>query len=196
MNKKSLLIFGFLLIALTAFSQTEKFIDSGSVKNQFDYLINNSNNMYESKVVKQQWLVKLKSNVADSLMKSKNIITITKNNIEIQKQEIDSLNTSLLHANELIDTLSNEQEQMSLLGIGMSKTTFKTFVYSLILLLATLFVVFLLKFRQSNSITKEAKTSLLELEEEFNEHRTKALEREQVAMRKLQDELNKQKRDF
>ena len=51
------------------------------------------------------------------------------------------------------------------------------------------------KFKNSNVITKEAKKTLEETEEEFQEHRRVALEREQKIMRKLQDELNKQKKD-
>ena len=44
-------------------------------------------------------------------------------------------------------------------------------------------------------VYKHSLYSLKELEEAFNEHRSKALEREQKIMRKLQDELNKQKKD-
>ena len=65
----------------------------------------------------------------------------------------------------------------------------------LIVVFLTLFILYFIKFNQSNKITTESKLALKELEEAFNEHRSKALEREQKIMRKLQDELNKQKKD-
>ena len=195
MLKKSLLFILVLFISTVSFGQVTKFKDSGSVKTQFDYLINQSNNQYDSQVVKLQWLQKLKSNVNDTISKSKNIITITKNNIIAQQQEIDSLKTSLNTAEEQITQMTEEQNEMSFIGIGMDKTGFKTLAFSLIIIFIILFLVFFYKFKQSNTLTNEAQLKLKELDEEFTEYRTKALEREQKAMRKLQDELNKQKRD-
>lgn len=195
MFKKSLLFILILFICTVSFGQVTKFIDSGSVKTQFDYLINQSNNQYDAKVVKLQWLQKLKSNVNDSISKSKNIISITKNNILIQQQEIDSLKTALTSAENLNTQLSEEQNEISIFGIGMDKTSFKTLVFTLILILAALFMFFYYKFKQSDTVTNEAKQHLKDLEEEFTEHKTKALEREQKAMRRLQDELNKHKKD-
>ena len=195
MFKKSLLFSLILCISTVSFGQVTKFIDSGSVKTQFDYLINQSNNQYDAKVVKLQWLQKLKSNVNDSISKSKNIISITKNNILIQQQEIDSLKTALTSAENLNTQLSDEQNEISIFGIGMDKTSFKTLVFTLILILAALFMFFYYKFKQSDTVTNEAKQHLKDLEEEFTEYKTKALEREQKAMRRLQDELNKHKKD-
>ena len=42
-------------------------------------------------------------------------------------------------------------------------------------------------------MTKQAKLSLAETEEEFEEHRRNALEREQKVRRQLQDMINEQK---
>ena len=62
-------------------------------------------------------------------------------------------------------------------------------------MIATL-VFFIIKFKQSNIITIESKQALKESEKEFDIYKEKALEREQKAMRKLQDELNKKKKEF
>ena len=43
-------------------------------------------------------------------------------------------------------------------------------------------------------LTQEAKTSLDELEIEYEEHRRRALEREQKISRQYQDEINKNKK--
>jgi hypothetical protein len=59
------------------------------------------------------------------------------------------------------------------------------------LIVSLLFFIF--QFKQSNAITIESKLALKESEKEFDIYKVKALEREQRAMRRLQDELNKRK---
>ena len=82
---------------------------------------------------------------------------------------------------------------MSLLGLQMSKTSYNILMWTIIGGLLTLLLIFIFKFKNSNSVTKAAKKALAETEEEFEEHRRSALEREQKVRRQLQDELNKQK---
>mgnify|MGYP000848115552 CR=1 FL=1 len=72
---------------------------------------------------------------------------------------------------------------------------FKTIMLSIIGGLVLFLLFFISKFKQSISITKQTKSNLKEVEDEYEEHRKKALEREQKVMRRLQDELNKQKKD-
>jgi hypothetical protein len=66
-------------------------------------------------------------------------------------------------------------------------------MWSIIGALLALLIFFVYKFNNSNVVTKEAKLALAEMEEEFEEHRKVALEREQKVRRQLQDEINKQK---
>ena len=72
---------------------------------------------------------------------------------------------------------------------------FKTIMLSIIGGLVLFLLFFISKFKQSISVTKQTKSNLKEVEDEYEEHRKKALEREQKVMRRLQDELNKQKKD-
>ena len=75
----------------------------------------------------------------------------------------------------------------------MSKAGYNVLMWSIIAGLLILLLFFIFKFKNSNAITRQAKFALAETEEEFEEHRKRALEREQKVMRRLQDELNKQK---
>ncbi len=190
----------FIVIALftltSSFSQaTKKFIDTGSVKNQFDYLINKSNRYQKYKVVEITWLSKLKSNVADSLRTSAIEISDNYAIINIQKDTIKSLKASLDTSKNTIASLNSEKQHISFLGMQASKPFFKTLVFSIIGILIFLLVIFITKFKQSYGIIKEVELNLKETEAEFETHRKRALEREQKVMRKLQDELNKQKKE-
>jgi len=196
MNKIALTVLAGLFITTNIFSQsTKKFIDTGSVKNQFEYLVDESNNYQDYKVIKASWLLKLKSNIIDSLSASKKKISENSGIVNSQKQLIDSLNTKLASTETVISELKSEKESISLFGIQFEKTTFKTLIFLIIVGLIGGLLYFITKFKQSNIITTQSKLALKQAEEEFAIYKEKALEREQKAMRRLQDELNKHKKE-
>jgi predicted PurR-regulated permease PerM len=196
MKKQLTFLIAVMLISWNGFSQiNKKFIDTGSVKNQFDYLIKKSNRYQNYKVVQSNWLEKLKKNVADTLFKSKKEIANNYKIIETQNATIDSLQKNIKNSLEKIKTLTVEKQSISFLGLQIKKARFKSILFFIIGVLVLFLVFFISKFKQSNSVTQRTKEALKELENEYNEHRTKALEREQKIMRKLQDELNKQKKE-
>ena len=196
MKTKNIILITLLLTVSVSFSQTvKKFTDTGSVSNQFDNLIKNSNRYQEYKVVKKTWLLKLKSNVTDSISASKKEIISANKLINAQKKSVDSLKLAIHTSETSISNLNNEIQSISLFGMQINKGTFKTFMFSIIVILALLLLFFVSKFKQSNNVTSQAKLDLKELDEEFETHRKKALEREQKVRRQLQDELNKQKKD-
>ncbi|SNR59151.1 hypothetical protein SAMN06265371_106113 [Lutibacter agarilyticus] len=196
MKTKTLILFTLLFTVNLTFGQTvKKFTDTGSVSNQFDNLIKNSNRYQDYKVVKTTWLYKLKENVTDSISASKKEIIAADKLINSQKKSIDSLKLAIHTSEATITNLNNEIQSISLVGIQINKGTFKTIMFSVIVILTLLLLFFITKFKQSNSITTQTKLDLKELDEEFELHRKKALEREQKVRRQLQDELNKQKKD-
>lgn len=183
-------------ISTSIFSQSsKKFIDTGSVKNQFEYVLDESNNYQDYKIIKATWLLKLKSNVIDSLLASKKNILENSSMLNSQKQLIDSLNIKLSATQTVISGLITEKESISLFGIQFEKTTFKTLFFLIVVGLIGALLFFITKFKQSNIITTQSKLALKQAEEEFAIYKEKALEREQKAMRRLQDELNKNKKE-
>ena len=174
---------------------TEKSIDIGYVKNQNDYVIDESNNYQDYKVVKANWLLKLKLNVTDSLLASKKKLLDNSNIMNSQKILIDSLNIKLASTDTVIADLVAEKESISLFGIQFEKTTFKTLFFLIVVVLIGALLFFITKFKRSNSITTKSKLALKQAEDKFEVYREKALQREQKAMRRLQDELNKQKKE-
>ena len=196
MKKELLCLVLLLLMNLSTHAQaTKKYIDTGSVNNQFDYLIDKSYRYKNFKNVDLSWLNKLKANVADSLNATHIEIQNANGIIQKQKNTIDNLKSSLDDSTNKISALEGEIQSISLLGIQFKKAAFKTILFTIIGALAFLLVVFMGKYKRSNQVTKETKDNLKEVEEEFEIHRKRALEREQKVMRKLQDELNKQKKD-
>jgi len=196
MNKIAITAMTVLLITSNIFSQTNnKLKDTVSVKSQFEYLMDNSNTLQDYKVVRTSRLVKLKSNVLDSISASKKKLLANASVMNSQKILIDSLNIKLAAADTMITELRSEKESISLFGIQFEKTVFKTMFFLIVVGLIGALLFFITKFKQSNIITTQCKLASKQTEEEFAIYREKALEREQKAMRRLQDELNKQKKE-
>ena len=168
-------------------------LKEGSVSEQFEFILKNSNKYKNYKVVKRVWIEKLQKNVADSINTIQKYFDVEVAKVATQQTEIEKLKLDLAAVNQKITDLNTEKDSISLLSLQLSKGSYQTLMWGIIGALAVLWLFFAYRFKTSNSITKEANTKLAETEQEFEEHRKRALEREQQVRRKLQDEINKNK---
>lgn len=168
-------------------------LTEGSIDNQFEYVIQRSNNYQDYKVVKKTWLYALKAHTMDSLKAIQKDLVDTQVIVDNQATEITTLKSNLSETKSTLADTNEEKDNMALFGLQMSKSNYNVLLWSIIGVLFALLLLFIYKFRNSNSVTKEAKKTLVETEDEFEEHRRTALEREQKVRRQLQDEINKQK---
>ncbi len=172
-------------------------LDKGTIDSQFEFLLkksgnyNNNNISYE--VVKRFWVNKIRKNILDTLKLNSDKINELKHTINTQQSETDALKNSLSKTTENLSAVTGEKDNMTILGISLNKGSYNFMVWTIIIVLFIFLLLFIYKFRNSNILTQEARSSLSELESEYEEHRRKALEREQKVRRQLQDELNKQK---
>ncbi len=169
-------------------------LKNGSIKTQFEHVMNKSNRYKNNKVVKEHWLQTLKSNTLDSLKTLATTIKSSNQQIEKQQNTIKKLEESLSKINTNLETVTQEKDNMVFLGMAFSKQSYKTMMWAIVGVLVLLLGFFIFKFKNSNSITVQSKKALADIEAEFEDHRRRALEREQKVMRKLQDEINKQKK--
>ena len=195
-------IFLVLLISfastLQAQEQQTESINEGSIDQQFEFLIRKSGNFkgtngqsYEA--VKRSMLLTLQAHTIDSLNTLQGKLNTTRNTVTAQQKEINDLKTNLEKTQNTLSATNTEKDSMALFGMQMSKTSYNILMWSIIAGLLVLFITFVFKFKNSNAVTKAAKSALADVENEFEEHRRSALEREQKVRRQLQDELNKQK---
>mgnify|MGYP003652230710 FL=1 len=189
-------------ISPTLFAQNDDdnlSLNEGTIDNQFEYVLKKSGDfrgtngqMYEA--VKRNMFLTLKAHTIDSLKTIQEKLGSLNNTVEAQLKEIDGLKSSLSSTQSTLDATNSEKNSMSLLGAQMSKTSYNVLMWTIIAGLLSLLLFFIYKFKNSNVVTKNAKHALAEIEEEFDEHRKTALEREQKVRRQLQDEINKQKK--
>lgn len=192
-----------IVIALLAFNlqfaQEDLSLDEGTIDSQFEFVYKKSGN-YRSdgkryEVVRVISLDKLRKNVIDSLEASYKNAAALKSTISGHEATIGSLNTRLDETTNNLSAVTEEKDSMSFLGILVSKVAYNTILWSIIAGLLGLMLFFMYKFRRSNVLTQDAKTNLSELETEYEEHRRRALEREQKISRQLQDEINRYKKN-
>ncbi|TXE17414.1 tRNA (guanine-N1)-methyltransferase [Psychroserpens burtonensis] len=169
-------------------------LNSGTIDNQFEYVIRRSNSWQDYKTVKKTWLYALKAHTIDSLKAVHDDLKATQVIVQSQSNEIKVLKNNLSNTKTSLDNTIIEKDNMELFGMPMTKPNYSLTLWSIVGILSALLLLFIYKYKSSNSITKLANTSLAEIEEEFEEHRRNALEREQKVRRQLQDMINEQKK--
>ncbi len=172
-------------------SQKENPLEGAPIEEQFNYTIEKSNRYEEFRVVRIAWLLKLKSNVADTLNLLQNQLAGNKKQLNLHQQRIDSLKIQIDKANVQLDKAVTEKNSLNFLGAQISKGSYQTTMWGLVLILAGALAVFILLFKRSHIVTAQTKIKNDELQKEFEEHRKRVLEREKVVARNHLNELNK-----
>jgi len=191
----ALLIPTFLIHAQEDESANE---EDNTLRGQFEELERKSGNYRANgiryEVIKLSDLYETKNNIFDSLdTANKNIKDLT-STISANNAEIEDLNNKLQETTNNLNAVTEEKDSISFFGALISKGTYNFILWSIIFGLLLLLLFFIYRFRNSNFLTQQAKSALTDLEEEYQNHRRRALEREQKISRQLQDELNKQKK--
>ncbi len=181
-----------LLISTVAVSQETK-KDTLTIEEQFDRIYRISSSYQEYKVIRKTTYQDLKTNVLDS-------IKIIDKELQLKNIHNNVLNDSLQEVKKVLEILETdmkflitEKNSISFLGIQLNKSTYTIIVWSIILLLIIALLYFIYQYKNSYSVTSEAKSNLSEAEEELAIYKKKSLEREQKLRRQLQDEINKQR---
>lgn len=169
-------------------------LTDSTMVNQFDVVIKKSDNYLDNKVIKKEWVLKLKKNTLDSIQKLQSKLKNTTAEIQQLQTKIKELEASLAITNKNLTDINQEKASINFFGATIDKSLYNIIMWSIIVALMILLGLFIYKFTNSNAITTQAKNALADLEIEYEDHRRRALEREQKVMRKLQDEINKQRK--
>jgi len=185
------LLFGMQVIAQDA-SKPSPASKNGSIENQFDYIIQKSNSFQEYKVVKKEDMNLLKKNSIDSIAKFKTALNDLKVKFSTHDAIVKGLNDSLQVVKTELKELKSAQNNVDFLGTPVSKSSYNSIMWSIVSALLIIVFISLFQMRSAKANSKSAQNELSKLEEEFEEYKHKALEKEQKLGRQLQDEINKQ----
>jgi len=158
---------------------------------QFGKMITDSETYKEFRVIKSTNLYRMKRSVKDSLNAVKATLETSLAKEKTQNEEIERLNGILGETNENLQTVSNSKNSIDFLGIQMTKSAYKTMMWSIIGGLLALLLYFIYSFTRSNASTSQTKNRLDKVVSEFEAYKKRTLDKEQQIMRRLQDELNR-----
>ncbi len=191
---KTLKILFILLFTQNIIAQNaDKIEQPNTVENQFKKLYKNSNNYQIYKVVKKNEYLSLQKSILDSIKVIKTDAASKQIKIDEQLKAITSLQTKIDTLKGDLSVSIEKEDSFSLLGMSLNKATYNTILWSIIAGLLIGLAFFIYKFNNSNSITRETKSLLVDVEEEFEKHKKNSIEKEQKLRRQLQDEINKQR---
>jgi hypothetical protein len=182
----------FLLTALISFGQ-ETIEDKNTLENQFDEIYRTSTSYQTYKVISKDKFQRLKLNVLDSLKAAKQLVSKKERLLKTESAAVLKTKATLNKTQQDLEIVISKENSISLFGVQFSKTIYNLILWGIIAILLFSLFYFIFKFSKSNIDTKIAKNNLLDVEQEFEQHRKKSLEKEQKLRRQLQDEVNKQR---
>ena len=153
-----------------------------------------SNSYQEYKVIKKTQLATLKRNILDSVSALEKKINTQDNQLVAQKNEVDSLRQNLNTTQQNLANSKEKEDGIEFFGILTSKAVYNTIMWSIILILLAIAGFLFYRFLNSHKITNAAQLKMAEMEIELEDYRRNSLEREQKLRRKLQDEINKNRK--
>ncbi|MDO5106344.1 hypothetical protein [Capnocytophaga sp.] len=199
--RKQLLIGAFAFFSLTfTINAQETTLDSVNVEvkkktntlnNQFDDLVEKANSWQSYKIIDRTKLGNYQKNVLDSLQSIKSKIQAQQEIIGNHEEEVKKLNENISELQNTLEKTQNEKDSINLLGVLLSKATYSLLMWSIVLVLTCLLLFYVYKYINGSALTRKSLQDLQELQDEYENYRKSAIEREQKVRRQLQDEINK-----
>ncbi|MBK1440095.1 hypothetical protein JHJ32_08870 [Parapedobacter sp. ISTM3] len=166
-------------------------LTSGTIDSQFIYLYAISKTQDGIEHVRQANLERIRQNVADTIKALSKEIADLKAKDGDQQAQVDAMADSLTQVKNELRDAQQQKDSFSFLGLSLQKDTYSLIMWGIVLLLAIALIFYVYRYNQSHVVMRDIQKAIEELQAEFDQHRKKALEKEQKLKRQLQDELNK-----
>ena len=136
-------------------------------------------------------LAAFQRSMTDSINGVRLQLVAEKQKVKENEATIKELNDKITEIQAALDQTKDQKDSVSFFGALVSKGLYNTIMWGIVLALASLLVLYIYKFSNGNVVTKKSINDLNELQEEYENYRKAAIEREQKVRRQLQDEINK-----
>ena len=157
----------------------------------FQQLIDRSGVWQNFKMLDRGKLAAFQRSMTDSINGVRSQLVAEKQKVKENEATIKELNDKITEIQAVLDQTKDQKDSVSFFGALVSKGLYNTIMWGIVLALASLLVLYIYKFSNGNVVTKKSINDLNELQEEYENYRKAAIEREQKVRRQLQDEINK-----
>ena len=179
------------ILVLVAMTLSLAGVQAQTLDEQFQDLKKRSYSYKEYKNIKEVDLNSFWKIVQDSLKAKDQAYATSQGTITSQNQKIGELNKTIQTQKATIDEKEFDTQHISVLGMDMSKESYKLFNMVTILALLFLLGVLFYQFRSSQKIAVSKKKDFDKLSEDFEEYKRNALEKQMKLRRELQTERNR-----
>ena len=157
----------------------------------FQQLIDRSGTWQNFKMLDRGKLAAFQRSMTDSINGVRSQLVAEKQKVKENEATIKELNDKITEIQAALNQTKDQKDSVSFFGALVSKGLYNTIMWGIVLALASLLVLYIYKFSNGNVVTKKSINDLNELQEEYENYRKAAIEREQKVRRQLQDEINK-----
>ena len=157
----------------------------------FQQLIDRSGAWQNFKMLDRGKLAAFQRSMTDSINGVRSQLVAEKQKVKENEATIKELNDKITEIQAALNQTKDQKDSVNFFGLLISKSLYNTIMWSIVLALASLLVLYIYKFSNGNVVTKKSINDLNELQEEYENYRKAAIEREQKVRRQLQDEINK-----
>ncbi|MCJ8211664.1 hypothetical protein MUY27_18240 [Mucilaginibacter sp. RS28] len=156
-----------------------------SLNGQYQFLLSKTYNYQRG------MLAAFYKSVTDSLKAERKKITPLQTQVAALNDSLKATHTALNEQQKTLDQSNNNRDSISLLGINMSKSSYNSLMWGLVLAFGAVAAIVIVR---SGSYSREAKYRVRlyeELDEEYKTYKVKANEKEKKLARELQTARNK-----
>jgi len=161
-----------------------------SLLENYDEIVDQSNNYEDYKVVKKLRLKNFRNSLSKKLDELEGEIDNFKDQLEREEKKIVDLQNQLEATQRNLDETTAQRDQILFFGSPLGKDVYQTTMWGIVGILVLILILLILKFKANSSATNEAKKQLDTVEKDFEDYKRKALEKQQKLGRELQDQKN------
>ena len=165
------------MVELSAQSGAMAVMDSASLETQLDYIQENTRVYNDYRAIREDVFLKLKRNMADSLMGEKLQVAQLNSRLSERDFQIENLNTDLARTKNERDEAIRNKNSLTVFGISLNKAIYNSVMWFIVLGLAVTAIIMLVLFRRSHIVTSQLKNELEASQAEFDDYRKSAREK-------------------
>lgn len=178
---KNILLLLIFSLSLITNAQDQKIVKS------FDSMVNARSGWKDFRLIKRTELDSYRKELISASDSLESKIETLDESIASYKKQIDELKKLNEDLNAELTTLKNTKDEINLLGLKMSKSSYLIMVWSIILVLLLVLGFIFVKYRNRNIVTQELKENLANTTKEFEAYKHRAIEKQQKLGRQLLD---------
>ena len=162
-----------------------------TIEGVFQQLIDKSGTWQNFKMLDRARLATFQRSMSDSINSVRSRLATEKQKVQTHETTIKELNDKITELESNLNNTQNQKDSVSFFGALVFKGVYNSIMWGIVIALGALLALYIYKYTNGNVVTKKSINDLADLQEEYENYRKAAIEREQKVRRQLQDEINK-----